>query len=356
MSDTHLASGDRKDSLPYSRPMTPDHGRRIGVYGLGAIGYHVARNLANSLSSFPLVVYNRTTAKSEKLAEELGPNKISIAQSPADLVDSCDIIFTILANDEVVKSAYKQFYQALQATPSATAKIFVESSTIYPAVAGELDNLISSAPHARFITCPVFGAPPAAAKGALIAVMSGDYRSKKEVAYLLVPAAANRVIDLGGNVEKAPTFKLFGNSLILGTMEVMAESLTLAEKAGIDPSVALTLLNDLFPAPVMTGYADKMANDKFDGTAGFSIDGGIKDASHIRRLTSELNSPMPVIDVAHQHMLTARAAHIKKTLQGAAKYQTLDWSALVSGVRVAAGLSATGSGSHTGVVLDEEES
>jgi hypothetical protein len=67
---------------------------------------------------------------------------------------------------------------------------------------GELDNLISSVPHARFISCPVFGAPPAAAKGLLIAVMSGDYRAKKEVAYLLVPAAAQKVIDLGGNIEK----------------------------------------------------------------------------------------------------------------------------------------------------------
>ena len=67
--------------------------------------------------------------------------------------------------------------------------------------------------------------------------------------------------------------------------------------------------------------------------------------SHIRRLTSELNSPMPVIDVAHQHMLTARAGHISKKLQGTSKFETLDWSALVSGVRVASGLAATGSGS-----------
>jgi len=67
---------------------------------------------------------------------------------------------------------------------------------------GELDNLTSSVPHVRFITCPVFGAPAAAAKGMLIAVMSGDYRSKKEVAYLLVPAVAQKIIDLGGNVEK----------------------------------------------------------------------------------------------------------------------------------------------------------
>ena len=67
---------------------------------------------------------------------------------------------------------------------------------------GELDNLITSVHHARFITCPVFGSPSAAEKGLLIAVMSGDYRAKKDVAYLLVPAAARKVIDLGGNIEK----------------------------------------------------------------------------------------------------------------------------------------------------------
>jgi hypothetical protein len=54
---------------------------------------------------------------------------------------------------------------------------------------------------------------------------------------------------------------------------------------------------------------------------------------------------MPVVDIAHQHMLTARAGHTLKKLQGTSKYETLDWSALVSGVRVAAGLAATGSGS-----------
>jgi hypothetical protein len=32
--------------------------------------------------------------------------------------------------------------------------------------------------------------------------MSGDYQSKKEVAYLLVPAVGRKVVDLGGNLEK----------------------------------------------------------------------------------------------------------------------------------------------------------
>lgn len=32
--------------------------------------------------------------------------------------------------------------------------------------------------------------------------MSGDYRSKKEVAHLTVPGVGRKVIDLGGNIEK----------------------------------------------------------------------------------------------------------------------------------------------------------
>jgi hypothetical protein len=39
-------------------------------------------------------------------------------------------------------------------------------------------------------------------KASLIIALSGDYRSKKEVGYTLVPAIGRRVLDLGGNVEK----------------------------------------------------------------------------------------------------------------------------------------------------------
>lgn len=96
----------------------------------------------------------------------------------------------------------------------------------------------------------MFGTPAVAAKAQLLIIMSGDYRSKKEVAYLLVPAVGRKVVDLGGNLEKgtpllydsfdtersislAPTFKLIGNSMILGTLEILSEAYTVAEKSGI---------------------------------------------------------------------------------------------------------------------------
>lgn len=43
-------------------------------------------------------------------------------------------------------------------------------------------------------------------------------------------------------------------------------------------------------------------------------------------------------DTAHQHLLTARALHEAKKVRGEKVYETLDWSSMVAGARVAAGL------------------
>ena len=70
---------------------------------------------------------------------------------------------------------------------------------------GQLDALVSTIPHCHLVTAPIFGPPAMAENATVIIALSGDYRSKKEVAYTLVPAIGRRVLDLGGNVEKGDT-------------------------------------------------------------------------------------------------------------------------------------------------------
>ncbi|KAJ7157295.1 NAD-P-binding protein [Mycena filopes] len=375
----HSAGGTQTPpAVPYSRPTTPGTGSfpvQIGFVGLGAMGGLMVKNLANHRAghvhgSPPILVWNRTQAKADSLFQELGQHKIRVAKSLEQVATECDIIFTALANDETVKSVYERFAQTLKHTPPGRQKIFVETSTIYPTLAGELDTLISSVPHCHLIASPVFGTPHVAAEAQLVIVMSGDYRSvhdlgqtrtppntprrsKKEVAYMLVPAVGKKVIDLGGNIEKASTFKLIGNSMILGTLEILAESYTLAEKSGIAASEIHGLVKDIFPAPGIIRYSERMSNDQFDGTTGFSIDGGIKDASHIRRLTAVHGAPMGMIDVAHGHLITARAIHNSKVQSGATPtVDVLDWSGIIAGTRVAAGLEPFDS-KHGSVIQDD---
>lgn len=57
----------------------------------------------------------------------------------------------------------------------------------------------------------------------------------------------------------------------------------------------------------LNAYSEKMVNDLFDGTKGVAIDGGIKDSTHIRKLATEKNSPMPAL-VRHSKSLSVHLA------------------------------------------------
>ncbi|KAG2057079.1 NAD(P)-binding protein [Suillus hirtellus] len=342
-------------TIPFSRPPTPGvHPLQIGFCGLGAMGYLMARNLANSFKSQPpLIVYNRTVEKSQKLLAELGASTIKVADTLNQLATECDVIFTCLANDAVVISVYNEFAKALAQSPPTKVKIFVEMGTNYPALAGDLDRMLSSFPHTRFITSPIFGAPLAADKATLVIAMSGDYRSKKEVAFLLVPAVGRKVIDLGENVEKASTLKLIGNGNLAAILELLGETLTLGEKSGIGQQTVYDLITEIMPAPAIISYGKKMINDSFDGSVGFSMDGGIKDSSHILRLSAELNCPMPAVSNAHRSMITTRAIHQAQVVSGTQQWDIIDESALIASSRVAAGLDPFNSKKGTAVVREE---
>ncbi|KAG8713033.1 hypothetical protein FRC08_013767 [Ceratobasidium sp. 394] len=329
---THL-----REQLPFSRPPTPQQNPNvIGFIGLGNMGYLMARNLARN-SDHPTLVYNRSRAKCEQLQKEVGESKIKIIDTPGELATLANITFTSLGSDDVVRSIYYDIAQTLEATQQQGTpekpKVFVDTSTVYPKVSVEVDKLLSKLSHVHFVAGPVFGPPAAADKAQLIATLAGHYKSKKEVAYILVPAVARKVIDLGGNVEKAAAMKLIGNAFILGSLELIAETQTLADKSGVGAEQLDAFINDMFPVPLLINYSKKMLHDSFDGNKGFHLEGGLKDANHILQLSQDSNSPMPIITTARDHLLTARAQEKKP-------FKSLDWSALVSGTRLAGGLDA----------------
>ena len=243
---SHLLHLQQSEPNPFSRPTTPGgsgshaNGIQIGFCGLGAMGYPMVRNLAkwrkqHVSGALPILVWNRTKSKADDIQKELGEDLISVATSLEQVAQECDVIFTNLSTDTVVRDVYGTFVKTcevcpassvpyaypsgcLQESKSSKSKIFVETSTIYPTLAGEtifihdmlsltfsaaeIDTLISKIPSASFVMSPVFGPPIAAAAAQLLIVMSGEYRSKKEVAHILHPAVGRKVMDLGGNIEK----------------------------------------------------------------------------------------------------------------------------------------------------------
>ena len=189
---------------------------------------------------------------------------------------------------------------------------------------------------------------PALAKTAqLLVVLSGDAAAREAVKQYIVPTIGKGILDAGEDASKGALMKLLGNNCILGTIELLSESFTLAEKTGFDAGLFYEFIRtstqmihhieeplsnknieQWFPAAAWVNYGKKIRDGTFSGKTGFKLDGGMKDAAFIRRLGAETSTPTPIIDQAWSHLTTAKA------LGG----PDLDWSSCSAGMRVTAGL------------------
>jgi hypothetical protein len=117
------------------------------------------------------------------------------------------------------------------------------------------------------------------------------------VAHTLCPGIGKKVMDMGANVERALSFKLVGNALELGFVELMSEAFTLCEAAGAGSSQLVELIREQHGSSNLVRYAERIRSNKFDATGGFTVAGGLADAKHIRQMADTHNVPMPTIDV-----------------------------------------------------------
>lgn len=344
---------EEHEPIPFSRPATPTPAHdQLAFVGLGEMGKRMATNLAKHLSETgqpPLIVYNRSSDRTEQFHAWAGERGVKegehyvVAKEVREIGEKADLVITSLSSDEAVEEVYAKLFDGQEnqggkgdgIVPGGRGRttIFIDTSTIYPTTAGKLERLASSRPHRVFLSCPVFGIPRAAEAADIVLAISGDYYAKKHAAHALVPGVARKVMDLGSNVERAMSFKLVGNALELGFIELLSECFTLSDQAGVGSDKLMELIKDQHKSPALLRYANRITENKFGSEGGFNLAGGIADARHIRQLAENHNVPMPTMDVAHQHMLSARA-------HGG---DQMDWTALVAGERISAGQQPFGS-------------
>jgi 3-hydroxyisobutyrate dehydrogenase-like beta-hydroxyacid dehydrogenase len=116
---------------------------------------------------------------------------------------------------------------------NASGTIFADHSTLFPTTLAIL-QVEAREKRMHYLACPVFG-PPAAAKSAgLLIVTSGDEKARDTIKEYLVPTLGKKTIDCGYEPQKGAVLKILGNSCIPGTIELLSESFTMAEKTGFD--------------------------------------------------------------------------------------------------------------------------
>lgn len=74
------------------------------------------------------------------------------------------------------------------------------------------------------------------------------------------------------------TFRLVGNALELGFIELLSECFTLSDQAGVGSDKLLELIKEQHSSPALVRYADRILHNKFGAEGGFTLGGGIVDA------------------------------------------------------------------------------
>jgi 3-hydroxyisobutyrate dehydrogenase-like beta-hydroxyacid dehydrogenase len=290
----------------------------LGFIGLGSMGEPIAANLL--AAGYALRVYNRTAAK----AAHLAARGATAAPTAAEVASPGGIVLTMLSDDralETVCLSQPSFVEKL-----GPGGIHVSLSTISPATARRLAEH-----HARhkvaYVASPVFGRPDAAVAKRLAIPFSGPAAAKKRIEPILAAISASH-FDYGEDPGCANVVKLCGNFLVASAIESLAETLTLAEKNGVDKiALAEMLGKTLFACPVYQGYGKQIAEQRFE-PPGFKLALGLKDINLVLETAAAASTPMPLASLLHDRWLSA----VAKGRQDA------DWAAVSIGVREDAGL------------------
>ena len=160
---------------------------RVGFIGLGSMGLPMAQNILKA--GFPLWVYNRTKEKAS-LSSSKGAKW---AASPAELASQCDIVVSMVANDD----ALKEIVEGLPEYFSSSKKpsIHISMSTVSPDLSTSLEKKHQEKGIA-FLAAPVSGRPERAKEGSLWIFLAGDPKAKKTASPIL-EAMSVKIFDLG---------------------------------------------------------------------------------------------------------------------------------------------------------------
>lgn len=294
----------------------------ISIIGLGLMGVPMARNLAQA--GFTVTVYNRTRARAEALAAEVGPS-IRIAETVAEAcAPENEIVITMVSDDAALESLVFGSGTLLDNLPPGA--IHVSMSTISAAMSQRL-----TAAHAengqRFVAAPVFGRPDAAAAAKLFIVAAGapDVIARCQPAF---DALGQRTFNLGPDPVAANVVKLSGNFLIASAIESMGEAFALVRTYGIDPEQYLDLLTStLFAAPAYKNYGSIIARGQYE-PAGFRLPLGLKDVRLAIAAAEAKNVTLPVGSLVRDRLITALAKG----------YENKDWASIAQIIAENAGL------------------
>jgi 3-hydroxyisobutyrate dehydrogenase len=206
---------------------------KVAFIGLGDIGEPMASHLARD--PFDLVVWNRTASKAIGFA---GKHKARVATTPAEAVRDADVVITCLPSSVEVEAVLHGENGILEALRKGAVLIDCTSGDppTSRSIAAELGGR-----GVEFIDAPVSGGVTAAKSGTLTVMWGGEITVFDRVKPVI--EAFGKKIVHAGPVGAGDALKAVNNALLAVHILSAAEGLAILVKAGVDPKVALEVIN-----------------------------------------------------------------------------------------------------------------
>ena len=289
---------------------------QIGFIGLGVMGKPMAANLLKA--GYSLVVHNRSDAA----VKELTTAGAAAADSPKNIALQSDVVITMLPDSPDVERVALGADGILEGLRSGM--LYIDMSTIAPTVSKKIAEPFAQK-GVLSLDAPVSGGDVGAKQGTL-SIMVGGSQEAFDRARPILEVMGKNIVHIGetgaGQVTKAC------NQIVVAiTIQAVAEAMTLATKAGVDPAkVRDALLGGFAHSRILDLHGQRILDRNFQ--PGFRTKLHRKDLAIALQTAREVSVPLAA---------TAQVAELMNALLAQNKGD-LDHSALALLVEQLAGL------------------
>ena len=239
---------------------------RVAFVGLGVMGYPMAGYLAKA--GHEVTVYNRTTEKAERWAQEF---RGALSSTPGKASSDAEIVFACVGNDDDVRDVILGDDGILGSIPAGG--IIVDHTTASANVAREVAEA-AAGKDVGFLDAPLSGGQAGAENGQLT-IMVGGADDVFERAHPVMDAYA-KAITLIGPVGHGQMAKMVNQICIAGVVQGLSEGLHFAKRANLDvANVMAAISKGAAQSWQMENRWETMVANEFD--FGFAVEWMRKD-------------------------------------------------------------------------------
>ena len=255
---------------------------KVVVYGLGAMGRPMARNLKDH--GLLIGVKNRTKGKALAIINELD---LPEYEDDEDMFSQADCVLTCVSADDDLKAVVSDFIEYLK-----PGSVVIDCSTVSPNTARILaDDLASKG--IGFMDAPVSGGVEGAHKGSLSIMVGADRVQYKRGSDVF--AAIGSQITHMGRIGQGQATKAVNQVMVAGVAQAVCSALALAENCKLDMKKTIEVLSAGAAGNwFLDNRGQTMINDEFK--VGFKLNLLLKDLKICQSTAAEMGASLPLIN------------------------------------------------------------